>query len=362
MEGKKGSGYGMIDQRSKTVEFAPVGIWKLDTSLVVTEANNAVARQLGMPKEEVIGKRIAEVLPDVPDSMFDSVLSSGNTLTCQTVTKCKNKHANQSYWEVSVGPLRSTQNLVVGLVISTMEVTEQERLRQQREDFIAALAHNLKAPLVGAEHLLNSITSRKLGPLSSEQEEVLEVLKRSNHRVLSMVQDLLEIYRFESGAGHLVLVPTSVEALAQTSSHEMQALSAEKEIKLEVANLSQMPTMKADVRALKRVLINILDNALKFTPCGGTVRIDAMQESPTSILLFVADTGIGISKEDSERMFERLWQGEPGKSYTPVAGVGLYFCQKIVSAHGGEIWAESTQGKGTTIFIRLPIDASKRSS
>lgn len=90
--------------------------------------------------------------------------------------------------------------------------------------------------------------------------------------------------------------------------------------------------------AIKRVLSNILDNGLKFTPGGGTVRIDAMQDSASSILLFVADTGIGIT------------------------GVGLYFCRKLVSAHGGEIWAESTLGKGTTIFIRLPIDASKRSS
>lgn len=356
----------MIDQRSKTVEFAPVGIWKLDTSLVITEANNAVSRQLGLPKDQVIGRKIMDVLPDVPDRVFDKVLISGDTISCQSVTRNKTKHASQhasqSYWEISVGPLRSTQNMVVGLVVSTMEVTDKERLRQQREDFMAALAHNLKAPLVGAEHLLKSVTNRNLGPLTQEQEEVLHVLRKSNQRVLSMVQDLLEIYRFEAGAGHLVLAPACIETLVQTCAQEMHAMSVEKQVKLEVAKLRHVPTVKADFQALKRVLINLLDNGLKFTPGGGTVRIDAMQDSESSILLFVADTGIGISKEDSERMFERLWQGEPGKSYTPVAGVGLYFCQKIVSAHGGDIWAESTLAKGTTIFMRLPIDAAESSS
>jgi len=347
----------MIDatQKLKTVEFAPIGIWKIDLNLEVVEANQAAGKLLGMASDELIGRRILELVPSLPKQLFLDALQSGESVSRKQVRIDELEASGgvgPRYWEMSLGPLKAGREAVSGLVLSTVEVTERELLRQQREDFIAALSHNLKSPLVGADMILNSLLRKGQGPLTAQQEESISLIKASNLHVLEMVQELVEVYRYETASANLIfeklnlteIVPMCLRTFENSATVSGITLSPE---------IEGDPSISGDRRAIRMMLGNLVDNAIKFTPKEGRVTV-AARTRESLVEINISDTGCGIELEDPEVLFQRFWQGEPGKKYSAVTGLGLYLCRQIVTAHGGEIKVQSRKDEGTTFHVTLP--------
>jgi PAS domain S-box-containing protein len=344
-------------QKLKTVEFAPIGIWKLNLNLEVVEANQAAGNLLGVTSDELIGKRILDLVPSLPMQLFLEALRSGDSVSRKQIRidELEKQGSGQRYWEMSLGPLKAGREAVSGLVLSTVEVTERELLRQQREDFIAALSHNLKSPLVGADMILNSLLREGQGPLTPQQTESLALLKSSNLHVLEMVQELVEVYRFETASAKLTFEKIKLEDLISTSLRTFEHNANLVGVTLQYA-VEQDAIVHGDRRALRMMLGNLIDNGIKFTPRDGKITVVA-GVLDGSMLIKVSDTGCGIDLPDPEILFQRFWQGQPGKSYSAVTGLGLYLCRQIINAHGGTIKAESIKDVGTTFSVRLPITA-----
>jgi hypothetical protein len=196
------------------------------------------------------------------------------------------------------------------------------------------------------------------GELNKEQREYQEIVLRNIRQLQSMIDDLLEVTRLETGK--LTIEPESVSvANAVTDTfNTLQETARAKGVTLSYDLPSDLPPAQADPTRLRQILIILIHNAIKFTPHGGAVHFQArlLQEDPQFLLLEVSDTGCGMSPEITERIFERLYQvSERIQTSRKGLGLGLYICKELVTRQGGQIWVKSQPQKGSTFSFTLPV-------
>jgi signal transduction histidine kinase len=191
-------------------------------------------------------------------------------------------------------------------------------------------------------------------------ESLLQMAQRGTNRLLRMVNELLDISKLESG--QLILHPETVraESLLKDIATRLATLAETNNIALEISIAPDIPQLCVDIEFIGRVLHNLLDNAIKFTPDDGLIRLWARLDSghdPIAMLVGVTDSGPGIPPEEQHRVFEKFQQTSvTGRRVG--TGLGLPFCKLAVEAHGGEIWVESEAGKGSSFIMRLPVAKS----
>ncbi len=235
---------------------------------------------------------------------------------------------------------------------------ERARLIYEREDFLATLTHDLKNPLIGANRVIELLAEEKIGSLNQEQINLLSHIKNSNWTLLTLIGNLLEVYRFEKDLATLYLEHTNLMQIVNDCMKEIAPIAFDRDIRM----LKEGPEdsdacVLADADLLTRVLRNLLDNALKYTPTGGQVKV-SLSSSPDHVMLKVSDTGPGIPEEDREHLFERFWRGRASRRHTPGTGLGLYLCQQIVTLHKGTISCACPNQNGTSFLVELPREAA----
>lgn len=251
----------------------------------------------------------------------------------------------------------------VTMVGASRDVTkrriEQENAKkiiilEKHEDFVATLTHDLKNPLIGADRVLELFLSGAVGVLDEKQQNLMRVLQQSNANMLALIQNLLEVYRHDAGIRPLDLTKVDVAELTNTCISQLTALAERSGIKLTSTFIEGNHTILADAVALRRVLMNLLSNGMKFTGSGGSVSVIGRSHGST-YFLEVKDTGFGMPQSDLEALFQKYSQGKLGRKYEAGTGLGLYLCRQLVEAHGGEINCTSAEGVGTTFLVTIPI-------
>lgn len=226
------------------------------------------------------------------------------------------------------------------------------RLKQtidQRETFVSCLTHDLRTPLVAANRMLDLMDKEAFGCVSDEQQEAIKNIVSSNQNMLEMLNTLLETHQYELGQKILSFIEIDTEQLIREIVTELKPLAIEKEISLEFKTTPSVSPVKGDRLELRRVITNLIGNAIKFTDTG-SVSVTVTQNN-LEVLIAVKDTGIGISPQDQKTIFDRYHQGNHRRSGK---GLGLYLCQQIINAHQGKITVRSQVNKGTTFTIYLP--------
>ena len=219
----------------------------------------------------------------------------------------------------------------------------------QRENFVSCLTHDLRTPLVAANRMLDLIKKRAFGDINCEQEEAITNIVNSNQNMLEMLNTLLETHQYELGQKILSFIPCDIQKLIQEVVTELQPLAIEKGIKLEKNIASEVPEIQGDRLELRRVITNLIGNAIKFTDVG-TVKV-SLSQNESAVWFRVEDTGIGIPSQEQQTIFQRYHQGNHRRSGK---GLGLYLCQQIINAHHGTITVQSELGTGTTFAFSLP--------
>jgi len=255
--------------------------------------------------------------------------------------------------------IRDLDGKAIRMMGAVSDITDQKQQEEQsrlaavaegREEFMATLTHDLKNPLIGANRLLELLVAGALGPLSTEQAELLETLRKSNLDLLSMIHNLIDVYRYEKDAATLDLQETNLVGLIDECISQAQILSKN------VINSDlpkQMDNIRLDSFAIRRVVQNLLSNAVKFSPEGAiTVRLKIQTDQT---VIEVEDHGPGIKPEELSRLFKRFSQGAAGKRYAGGNGLGLYLCKQIIEAHGGTIECRSQLNDTTTFRFCLPL-------
>lgn len=245
-------------------------------------------------------------------------------------------------------------------------VDERDQITRQREDFVSRLTHDLRTPLVAADRMLNLFLQGALGEMTPQMREAMVTMVRSNQNLLTMVNTLLEVYRYEAGRKTLIFAPVDLTQIVREVIEELSPLANEKGLQLhgefpgEDGRLPDKVVVQGDRLELRRVVTNLVGNAIKFTDTGlVTVRLFSMPASGIIVqnraqhlvVLQVEDTGPGIAPEDQAVLFESFRQGSHKRAGS---GLGLHLSRRIVEAHRGRIDVQSKSGQGSLFTVRLP--------
>ena len=236
-----------------------------------------------------------------------------------------------------------------------------ELASHHKSDFLARMSHELRTPLNAILGYTELIVDRIYGEVPEKIGEVLERVQQSGRHLLGLINDVLDLSKIEAGQLVLTLSEYSFNDILQAVAGAVGSLATEKQLRLRVDIVEDLPVGQGDERRITQVLLNLVGNAIKFTDAGEVaVRV---VNSGGEFLVSVADAGPGIAQEDQQRIFEEFQQG--GSSLTKTkggTGLGLSISKRIVEMHGGRIWVQSTLGKGSTFFFSVPIRAEQRAS
>lgn len=226
--------------------------------------------------------------------------------------------------------------------------------RSQRE-FVANVSHELKTPLTSIQGFAQAILDGTAATDES-RKQAAQVIYSESDRMHRMVLDLLDLAKLDAGTADLKMSPVNVGAMLNAVAEKFTPQSTRAGVRIEVNIPSSLPPLIADGDRMSQVFTNLVDNALKFTPVGGTISLDAKVEQD-EMSISVMDTGEGIPKEAQARIFQRFYQADPARrgGETHGAGLGLAIAQEIIAAHGGRISVRSGVGEGTTMEVILPL-------
>ncbi len=240
-----------------------------------------------------------------------------------------------------------------GAIVVFHDISRLKELERIRQDFVANVSHELRTPLTTIKGYTETLLE------GAWKEEVaypfIQVIKRHADRLTNIVEDLLALSKIESKALQLRTEQLSVSALIEDAVGFAIERAEKKKISVSRDDIPPALTVCGDRDYLEQVLINLLDNAIKYTPEGGKIAISANEKGDREVLFLIKDDGIGIPREDLSRIFERFYRVDKGRSKElGGTGLGLSIVKHIVQAHGGKVWAESRLGKGSSFYFTLP--------
>lgn len=239
---------------------------------------------------------------------------------------------------------------------------EHEReLEASRRDLIASVSHDLRTPLATMQALVEALVDGVVAD-PAEVQRYLRLIRGEVQHLSRLIDDLFELSQIESGALQLRLAPTRLPELVSQTLDAYQAQARDGGVLLEHRTAPGIPEVLADAARLQRVLRNLIDNALHYTPAGGAVHVEARAEGP-AVHIAVSDSGPGVPLEDLERIFDRFYRGErsrprsDGSGRLVGSGLGLAIARGLVQAHGGRIWAERSAEGGSVFHFTIPVGA-----
>ena len=227
-------------------------------------------------------------------------------------------------------------------------------LSEMKEEFLALTTHDLRSPLTVISGVISFFTSGRLGELSPEQKNMVAMMERNAQSLIELVNDLLDASKLESGTLRLDITAVDLRSLVDELREMMEPLAREKGLTLKERLAPQLPPVAADRAKLQRILLNLLSNALKFTPKGGTVEILA-EQTDSHVRIAISDTGVGVAPEDMARLFDKYEQARSRATRSEKGtGLGLYITKQLVELHGSKIIVDSQLGRGSTFSFTLP--------
>jgi len=245
-----------------------------------------------------------------------------------------------------------------GAIAVFHDITRLKQLEKIRQDFVANVSHELRTPLTTIKGYAETLLE---GALKEDQAfQFVQVIKRHTDRLTKIVEDLLMLSRIETREFQLKWEDVSVRDFIDDIIDFVRDPAERKKISLSRNEVPSSLIVKGDRSYLEQILINLLDNAIKYTPEKGKVMVSAVERDSKDIQFSVEDNGIGIPKEDLSRIFERFYRVDKGRSKElGGTGLGLSIVKHLVQAHGGKVWVESQMGKGSTFYFTLPKQGGK---
>ena len=356
-----------------------------ELSNVIAALNSQLHEELDAAKAE--GARLAAVLEQIPDGIMisnaDGQIQFANpaahkllertaqNLVGRTVAEALRYHQLIEIWqtckesgtmqsEILEMPLqRRFLQLVAapdqyapgGSLLLIQDLTRLRRLETVRRDFISNLSHELRTPLASLKALTETLRDGALDDPPAAQH-FMGRIETEVDALTQMAQELLDLSRIESGQVELNLQEIAPQVILQRAAERMRMQTERAEINLMLDCPSGLPNVHADVARIEQVLVNLIHNGIKFTPKSGTVTLSAELDS-SKIRFAVADSGIGIPARDLPRIFERFYKADRARA-SHGTGLGLSISKHLIEAHGGQIWAESVEGRGSTFYFSLP--------
>lgn len=334
------------------VDFAADVICSLDEAGRFISVNPAVEESWGYEPSALIGARFTEFLASEDVQRVSEAIEGIRSRRTSGSFECKIIHKNRS--EVhTVWSLRWSE-VDKALFCVLHDITERKELEQLRQHFIAMVSHELRTPLNTVKNFCAMLAEPIYGLLNDRGEIRRASVEREVDRLQRLIDDLLDLEKLESGKFELYLKDTSLAEVMRRSSEAVLGLAEKKKVKVEFP--SEDLNFMADEDRIIQVLVNLISNAIKFSPAEGTVKVTARVDG-AEIELSVEDAGVGLPPGAEKTLFTRFKQFSQGKEARQGTGLGLAICKEIVTAHFGTIGFQSTKDKGSTFWFRLPLES-----
>ncbi len=353
-------------QRAKAIlEAVADGILVTDARMRITLLNPSAERLLGIQASQVLGK---------PLEHFRGLFGSAGARWLENIQRWSQAPENleeavaESQIEMEDGRVLSVRlapvflhNEFLGTVSVIRDITQHIEIDRMKSAFVANVSHELRTPLTAIKGYAEILLKGRVGELDERQRKFLNIIHRHTERLIVLVNDLLDLSRLE--AGRVRLHPEQVdlrELIRDTMRDFRQKVKKDgRDLTLTYEIPEDLPPVYADVKRTAQILNNLVENAIRYTPDGGSVHVRArVTEDGQFVEVAVKDTGVGIPPEEQDRVFERFYRGQNTLVMeTPGTGLGLSIVKQLVEMQGGRIWLESTgvPGEGTTFYFTLPV-------
>jgi PAS domain S-box-containing protein len=344
------------DQIRRTImENTGTQLAYLDTKFDFVMVNSAYAKGSGHTEEELIGKNHFALFPNEENrAIFEQVRDTGEPVVYydKPFEFVDQSERGITYWDWTLTPIKDFSGKVQGLVLSLIETTERKKVEELKDSFIGMVSHELRTPLtvlIGSLH-----TAMIPGMAEEEKRRLVEDALWEASSLSRLLENLLELSRYQAKRLELMKEPVAIDRCMQKVVNNLSRMSPLHKLILEVPG--ELPLTELDQIRVERILYNLIENAIKYSP-GGEIRISAVK-SEDQIVIAVSDQGPGIPPESLPNLFQRF-ERLTESSTNPIRGLGLglYVCRLLVEAHGGRIWAESEPGKGSTFYFTLPVSS-----
>ena len=260
---------------------------------------------------------------------------------------------------ISSLPIFIAGEVKIGTLIILHDITREKQIEKMKSEFVSIASHQLRTPLSAVKWTLHMLLDGDLGKITLEQREFLEKTYKSNERMITLVNDLLDVSRIEERKYLYKPILTEIENIVETVISSSMQEAKRKKVKLKFQkSKKRMPYVKIDVEKIKLTIQNLLNNAINYTLPGGMV-IVSLKQLKKEIEFRIQDTGVGISKDQQHRVFAKFFRGaNVMRMETDGSGLGLFIAKNIIKAHGGKIWFKSEENKGSTFWFTLPTFTS----
>ena len=335
------------DRLTRILDTMEDGIYIVNQRYEIEYANPALEAQFGTIDEHKCYEYLQDKEKVCSWCSNEAVFNEGKTVHQERFFERYGKT-----YDLIETPLRNADGSLSKLVVFR-DITEHKRLDELKDEFIGLVSHELRTPLTVIMGSLNTILTEGPRLSSTETQQLLQDATQETETLSHLLGNLLELSRAQAERLFLYTEPVSVPRVVQETVDKVKPLSSAHQF---VVKLDKgLPLVYADPLRLERILYNLMENAVKYSPQGGKIRVSARPDRD-HLVIGITDNGIGITPEDQARLFVPFQRLEP-----PVlngvkgAGLGLLVCRRLVEAHGGEIWVESEPGQGSTFFFTLPM-------
>jgi PAS domain S-box-containing protein len=326
------------------------GLLVFDKEGKVSLINPQAEKFFGVKEKEVVGKSILEL------NQFDNF----RPIVEMVGSEIKEMFRKEVFIKENLVLEVTTLPMVregekFGTLMILHDVTREKEIERMKSEFVSISAHQLRTPLSAIKWTLRMFLDGDLGEITKEQREFLERIYKSNERMISLINDLLNVTRIEEGRYVYKPTPVDVAQICQSTIELYKEEIERKNLELIFKKPQELPKVMADVEKISLAIQNLLENAIRYTLPGGKVEI-VLEKKENEIQFLIKDTGIGIPKDQQGRVFTKFFRAPNAmKIDTQGSGLGLFITKNIIEAHGGKIWFESEEGKGTTFYFTLPI-------
>jgi len=335
------------------VESAPDGIATIDPEARITDCNRALASLLGYSVEEVRGRPAGEFTPGLtPEKIERYAAELTQKGQFEGEFEAITRHGQKvPLWVKAVGlPERSGKPQAI---IYARDIAERKRLEQLKDEFIGLVSHELRTPLTVIIGCLDTVLTEAERLSASETRQLLEDAAAESDYLAHLLGNLLELSRVQAEQLALYTEPVEIQKLIEGTVSKVRRQSPTHQFVLVFPD--RVPIISADPLRVERILYNLLDNAIKYSPQGSRVRV-SVEIQPAHLVMGIGDEGRGLSLHEQAKLFGPFQRRENAVPHEVKGiGLGLMVCRRLVEAHGGRIWVESEPGHGSTFYFTLPL-------